>query len=38
MMEMQQAIDRVINRHDLSSDEMTSVMHRIMSGGATAAQ
>ncbi|MCP5405968.1 MAG: anthranilate phosphoribosyltransferase [Chromatiaceae bacterium] len=37
-MEMQQAIDRVINRHDLSSDEMTSVMHRIMSGGATAAQ
>jgi len=37
-MEMQQAIDRVINRHDLSSDEMTSVMHRIMSGGATPAQ
>ena len=38
MMEMQQAIDRVINRHDLSSDEMSTVMHRIMSGGATAAQ
>ena len=37
-MEMQQAIDRVINRHDLSSDEMSTVMHRIMSGGATAAQ
>lgn len=37
-MEMQQAIDRVINRHDLSSDEMTSVMHKIMSGGATPSQ
>ncbi|MCB1751177.1 MAG: anthranilate phosphoribosyltransferase [Gammaproteobacteria bacterium] len=37
-MDMHQAIDQVINRHDLSSDEMTSVMHRIMSGGATAAQ
>lgn len=37
-MEMQQAIDQVINRHDLSVEEMTSVMHRIMSGGATAAQ
>ncbi len=38
MMEMQEAIEQVINRHDLSTDEMTSVMHRIMSGGATAAQ
>ncbi|MCP4284885.1 MAG: anthranilate phosphoribosyltransferase [Gammaproteobacteria bacterium] len=37
-MEMQEAIEQVINRHDLSTDEMTSVMHRIMSGGATAAQ
>jgi anthranilate phosphoribosyltransferase len=38
MMEMQQAIEQVINRHDLSSEEMTSVMQRIMSGGATPAQ
>ncbi|MCB1761546.1 MAG: anthranilate phosphoribosyltransferase [Gammaproteobacteria bacterium] len=37
-MEMQQAIERVINRHDLENEEMTSVMHRIMSGGATPAQ
>jgi len=37
-MEMQQAIEQVINRHDLSVEEMTSVMHRIMSGGATTAQ
>jgi len=37
-MEMQEAIEQVINRHDLSTDEMTSVMHCIMSGGATAAQ
>lgn len=37
-MEMQQAIERVINRHDLENEEMASVMHRIMSGGATPAQ
>ena len=37
-MEMPQAIERVINRHDLTSEEMTEVMHRIMTGGATQAQ
>jgi anthranilate phosphoribosyltransferase len=37
-MEMKQAIARVIDRHDLSADEMSSVMHTIMTGGATAAQ
>ncbi|MCB1858383.1 MAG: anthranilate phosphoribosyltransferase [Gammaproteobacteria bacterium] len=37
-MEMPQAIDRVINRHDLSHDEMATVMRTIMSGGATASQ
>ena len=37
-MEMPQAIERVINRHDLTSEEMTAVMRRIMTGGATQAQ
>jgi len=36
--EMQQAISKVLARQDLSSDEMTSVMHTIMTGGATPAQ
>jgi len=37
-MEMPQAIEQVINRHDLTSEEMTAVMRRIMTGGATQAQ
>ena len=37
-MDMPQAIERVANRHDLSTEEMTSVMHCIMTGGATPAQ
>ena len=35
---MPQAIEQVINRHDLTSEEMTAVMRRIMTGGATQAQ
>ncbi len=37
-MNMQQAINQVLARHDLSSDEMTEVMRTIMTGGATGAQ
>lgn len=37
-MEIKQAIARCIDRHDLSSDEMTGVMQAIMAGEATAAQ
>jgi anthranilate phosphoribosyltransferase len=37
-MDIQQAIARVIERHDLTGEEMTSVMHAIMTGGATPAQ
>ena len=37
-MDIQQAIARVIDRHDLSGDEMTEVMRAIMTGGATPAQ
>jgi len=37
-MDIQQAIARVIERHDLTGDEMTSVMQAIMTGGATPAQ
>ena len=37
-MEMQQAINQVIARRDLSADEMTTVMHNIMTGCATPAQ
>lgn len=37
-MNIKQAISRCIERHDLSSDEMASVMQTIMTGGATAAQ
>lgn len=37
-MEIQQAIARLIDRHDLSADEMTAVMRAIMTGGATPAQ
>jgi anthranilate phosphoribosyltransferase len=36
--DIKRAIAKVIDRHDLSGDEMTSVMRAIMSGGATAAQ
>jgi anthranilate phosphoribosyltransferase len=35
---MQQAINQVLARHDLSSEEMTEVMRTIMTGGATEAQ
>lgn len=37
-MDIQQAIQQVIERHDLSSEEMIEVMHSIMTGGATPAQ
>ncbi|MDJ0805429.1 MAG: anthranilate phosphoribosyltransferase [Gammaproteobacteria bacterium] len=37
-MQMQQAINLVLARQDLSADEMTAVMHTIMTGGATPAQ
>ncbi|MCP4128919.1 MAG: anthranilate phosphoribosyltransferase, partial [Gammaproteobacteria bacterium] len=37
-MEIQQAIQRVIERHDLSSAEMIEVMRSIMTGGATPSQ
>jgi len=36
--DMKQAIEWVISRHDLSGAEMSHIMHRIMSGGATPAQ
>lgn len=37
-MDIKQAIARVIERHDLSGEEMTAVMQAIMGGGATSAQ
>ncbi len=37
-MDMPQAIQRVVERRDLSGDEMTEVMKTIMTGGATPAQ
>ncbi len=37
-MEMPEAINRVVTRRDLSGEEMTEVMRRIMTGGATPAQ
>jgi anthranilate phosphoribosyltransferase len=37
-MDIKQAIARVIDGHDLDADEMTRVMHTIMTGGATASQ
>jgi anthranilate phosphoribosyltransferase len=37
-MNMQQAINHVLSRHDLSSEQMTGVMRTIMTGGATPAQ
>jgi anthranilate phosphoribosyltransferase len=37
-MEMPQAIERVIQRRDLGSEEMTAVMQKIMTGGATPSQ
>ena len=37
-MNMQQAIERVLERQDLAADEMESVMRLIMTGGATDAQ
>jgi anthranilate phosphoribosyltransferase len=37
-MEMKDAINRVIGRHDLSAEQMTDVMRTIMTGGATPAQ
>jgi anthranilate phosphoribosyltransferase len=36
--DIKQAIARVIDRHDLSAVEMTSVMREVMTGGATPAQ
>ena len=37
-MDIKRAIAKVIDRHDLTGDEMTSVMRAIMTGGATPAQ
>ncbi len=37
-MDLKQAIARVVDRHSLSDEEMTAVMHCIMTGGATPAQ
>ena len=37
-MNMKQAITRVIDRQDLSAEEMTAIMRTIMTGGATPAQ
>ncbi|HFQ91288.1 MAG TPA: anthranilate phosphoribosyltransferase, partial [Chromatiales bacterium] len=37
-MNMKQAIARVIEKQDLSAEEMTAVMRTIMTGGATPAQ
>ncbi|MCB1802718.1 MAG: anthranilate phosphoribosyltransferase [Gammaproteobacteria bacterium] len=37
-MDIKQAIARVIERHDLTGDEMTAVMRAIMTGAATPAQ
>ncbi|MES9940023.1 MAG: anthranilate phosphoribosyltransferase [Candidatus Thiodiazotropha sp. 6PLUC2] len=37
-MEMQQAINKILARQDLTGEEMTAVMQTIMTGGATAAQ
>ncbi|MEJ2455814.1 MAG: anthranilate phosphoribosyltransferase [Candidatus Thiodiazotropha sp.] len=37
-MDMQQAINKVLARQDLTGEEMTSVMQTIMTGGATPAQ
>lgn len=37
-MDLKQAINHVLARHDLSGDEMRQVMHTIMTGGATPAQ
>jgi anthranilate phosphoribosyltransferase len=37
-MDIKQAINQVLGRHDLSGEEMTEVMRGIMTGGATPAQ
>ena len=37
-MDLKQAIDAVVKRQDLTTDEMTEVMRTIMTGGATPAQ
>ena len=37
-MDMKRAINQVVAHRDLSDDEMTDVMHSIMTGGATPAQ
>jgi len=37
-MEIQQTLQRLLNREDLAAAEMRAVMHAIMSGGCTAAQ
>ncbi|MEJ2611623.1 MAG: anthranilate phosphoribosyltransferase [Candidatus Thiodiazotropha sp.] len=37
-MDLQQAINKVLTRQDLTGEEMTQVMRTIMTGGATAAQ
>ena len=37
-MDIKQAVARIIERHDLSGDDMTEVMRSVMTGGATPAQ
>ena len=37
-MDLKQAINQVVQRHDLSAEQMTEVMRAIMTGGATPAQ
>jgi anthranilate phosphoribosyltransferase len=37
-MEIKQAISRIVDRHDLSAEDMRSVMKQIMTGGATPIQ
>ncbi len=37
-MDLKQAIDAVVRRHDLSAEQMTEVMRTIMTGGASPAQ
>ena len=37
-MDIKQAIARIVDQHSLSAEEMTAVMHSIMTGGATPAQ
>ena len=37
-MEIKQAISKIVDRHDLSANDMHAVMKQIMTGGATPIQ